>query len=256
MQQFKFLPSKRFENFFFQHCLISSFLLQSSKRFTKLDQIRYSYRTIYCSTSKIVDSFSQASKRIQIGIEIEAEDETDPRKQSHPFGDRYPRSGGGYTPPLAFARRELHSRVYHCPDNNDLPMVLVRGTRPTGEERGRKEGRGERRSATLHSEVFHFNGPPGDWLTLLEDPSPFQHNGPLHYLFALANVPPEAAALVSIPQSFHFRVRLIANTESTFLLPFLQIQRERLRLKIRSNFVEKYSKLNQEKDSVSVLNSQ
>lgn len=255
MQQFKFLPSKRFENFFFQHCLISSFLLQSSKRFRKkLDQIRYSYGTIYCSTSKIVDSFSQASKRIQIGIEIEAEDETDPRKQSHSFGDRYPRSSGGYTPPLAFARRELHSRVYHCPDNNDLPMVLVRGTRPTREERGRKEGRGERRSATLHSEVFHFNGPPGDWLTLLEDPSPFQHNGPLHYLFALANVPPEAAALVST--SFHFRVRLIANTESTFLLPFLQIQRERLRLKIRSNFVEKYSKLNQEKDSVSVLNSQ
>lgn len=47
-------------------------------------------------------------------------------------------------------------------------------------------------SATLHSEVFHFNGPPGDWLTLLEDPSPFQHNGPLHYLFVLANVLPEA----------------------------------------------------------------
>lgn len=88
------------------------------------------------------------------------------------------------------------------------------------EKKGRrKEGRGERRSATLHSEVFHFNGPPGDWLTLLEDPSPFQHNGPLHYLFALANVPPEATALVST--SFHFRVRLIANTESTSLPSFL-----------------------------------
>lgn len=68
--------------------------------------------------------------------------------------------------------------------------------------------RGERRSATLHSEVFHFNGPPGDWLTLLEDPSPFRHNGPLHYLFVLANVLPEATALVST--SFHFRARLIA----------------------------------------------
>lgn len=45
-----------------------------------------------------------------------------------------------------------------------------------------------RREATLHSGVFHFNGPPGDWLTPTEDPSPFQHNGPLHYLFVLANV--------------------------------------------------------------------
>lgn len=45
-----------------------------------------------------------------------------------------------------------------------------------------------RRAATLHSGVFHFNGPPGDWLTPTEDPSPFRHNGPLHYLFVLANV--------------------------------------------------------------------
>ncbi|KAK1126406.1 hypothetical protein K0M31_005044, partial [Melipona bicolor] len=50
------------------------------------------------------------------------------------------------------------------------------------------------RAVTLHSEVFHFNGPPGDWLTLLQVPSPFQHNGPLHYLFVLANVLPEATA--------------------------------------------------------------
>lgn len=46
----------------------------------------------------------------------------------------------------------------------------------------------ERRAATLHSGVFHFNGPPGDWLTPTGDPSPFRHNGPLHYLFVLANV--------------------------------------------------------------------
>lgn len=45
-----------------------------------------------------------------------------------------------------------------------------------------------RRAATLHSGVFHFNGPPGDWLTPTGDPSPFRHNGPLHYLFVLANV--------------------------------------------------------------------
>lgn len=41
--------------------------------------------------------------------------------------------------------------------------------------------------ATLHSGVFHFNGPQGNWLTR-PDPSAFQHNGPLHYLFVLANV--------------------------------------------------------------------
>lgn len=51
-----------------------------------------------------------------------------------------------------------------------------------------------RRAATLHSGVFHFNGPPGDWLTPAEDPSPFQHNGPLHYLFVLANVLPATLA--------------------------------------------------------------
>lgn len=62
------------------------------------------------------------------------------------------------------------------------------------EENEDDSGRVRGRSATLHSEVFHFNGPPGDWLTLLEDPSPFQHNGPLHYLFVLANVLPEATA--------------------------------------------------------------
>lgn len=45
-----------------------------------------------------------------------------------------------------------------------------------------------RRAATLHSGVFHFNGPPGDWLTPTGDPPPFRHNGPLHYLFVLANV--------------------------------------------------------------------
>lgn len=125
------------------------------------------------------------------------------------------------TPPLASpGANSIHgfitvqiTTIYLC--------FSYEGLGQTREERGRKEGRGERRSATLHSEVFHFNGPPGDWLTLLEDPSPFQHNGPLHYLFVLANVPPEATALVST--SFHFRVRLIA--ESTFLLAFLQIQR-------------------------------
>lgn len=78
--------------------------------------------------------FPGLEKRIQIGVEIEAEDETDPRKQSHPFGDRYPVVGTR----LPYSRRELHSRVYHCPDNNDLPMALVRGTRPTGEERETK----------------------------------------------------------------------------------------------------------------------
>lgn len=51
-----------------------------------------------------------------------------------------------------------------------------------------------RREATLHSGVFHFNGSPGDWLTPTEDPSPFQHNGPLHYLFVLANVLPATLA--------------------------------------------------------------
>lgn len=54
---------------------------------------------------------------------------------------------------------------------------------------GEKERRDE--TATLHSGVFHFNGPPGDWLTPSRgDPSPFRHNGPLHYLFVLANVLP------------------------------------------------------------------
>lgn len=73
-------------------------------------------------------------------------------------------------------RRELHSRVYHCPDNNDLP------TREEARERSKRKGPGslprrrpgekkKREAATSHSEVFHFNGPPGDWLT--HDSRPF-----------------------------------------------------------------------------------
>lgn len=66
-----------------------------------------------------------------------ARTETSPHKQSHPFRD----SPFSLIPPLAHAERvspsprpsafplvrsskpwrELHSRVYHCPDNNDLP---------------------------------------------------------------------------------------------------------------------------------------
>lgn len=63
-----------------------------------------------------------------------------------------------------------------------------------------------RRAATLHSGVFHFNGPPGDWLTPTRDPSPFRHNGPLHYLFVLANVllaVPFPAATRTKPLVFH-----------------------------------------------------
>lgn len=56
-----------------------------------------------------------------------------------------------------------------------------------------------RRAATLHSGVFHFNGPPGDWLTPTGDPSPFRHNGPLHYLFVLANVLLAAPFLTAMP---------------------------------------------------------
>lgn len=108
------------------------FFSESWKDSRKLDQIRYSYGRIYYLNGRFV--FPGLEKRIQIGVEIEAEDEADPRKQSHPFGDRYPVVGTR----LPYSRRELHSRVYHCPDNNDLPMALVRGTRPTGEERETK----------------------------------------------------------------------------------------------------------------------
>lgn len=132
-------------------------------------------------------------------------------------------------PPFSFAfplppAGALHSRVYHCPDNNDLPTgeALREGPRVGAQE---KERRGEEkkarlpgrrigearvrrkkkersrgggcererggesgsRSATLHSGVFHFNGPPGDWLTravspficpLARSPQRFRHNGP------------------------------------------------------------------------------
>jgi len=72
-----------------------------------------------------------------------------------------------------------------------------------------------RRAATLHSGVFHFNGPPGDWLTPTGDPSPFRHNGPLHYLFVLANVLLAAPFLRrrrsrSFSTFYHSCVRLIA----------------------------------------------
>lgn len=60
-----------------------------------------------------------------------------------------------------------------------------------------------RRAATLHSGVFHFNGPPGDWLTPTGDPSPFRHNGPLHYLFVLANV------LLAVPFPTAARTKLL-----------------------------------------------
>lgn len=60
-----------------------------------------------------------------------------------------------------------------------------------------------RRAATLHSGVFHFNGPPGDWLTPTRDPSPFRHNGPLHYLFVLANV------LLAVPFPAATRTKLL-----------------------------------------------
>lgn len=102
--------------------------------------------------------------------------------------------------PIRRTRRELHSRVYHCPDNNDLPtreLLRVRGCASRGvaqrerrDEVSRMAGppKKARRAATLHSGVFHFNGPPGDWLTPSGDPPPFRHNGPLHYLFVLANV--------------------------------------------------------------------
>lgn len=76
-----------------------------------------------------------------------------------------------------------------------------------------------RRAATLHSGVFHFNGSPGDWLTPTGDPSPFRHNGPLHYLFVLANVL-QAAPFPTVartkPPVFHVhsRVRLIARRKN------------------------------------------
>lgn len=50
-----------------------------------------------------------------------------------------------------------------------------------------REGESGSRSATLHSRVFHFNGPPGDWLTravssficpLACSLQRFRHNGP------------------------------------------------------------------------------
>lgn len=99
------------------------------------------------------------------------------------------RGSRGWFSPSAFpslvpssSRRELHSRVYHCPDNNDLPTdsyetyegtVGGRNERTERRETRTSGGEGWRRgrSATLHSEVFHFNGPPGDWLT--PAPSPF-----------------------------------------------------------------------------------
>lgn len=89
-----------------------------------------------------------------------------------------------------------------------------------GEPHGQEPSKKARRAATLHSGVFHFNGPPGDWLTPTGDPSPFRHNGPLHYLFVLANV------LLAVPFStpartrllvfhvYHSRVRLIARREN------------------------------------------
>lgn len=68
-------------------------------------------------------------------------------------------------------------------------------------ERGRERESGSR-SATLHSGVFHFNGPPGDWLTrapslLLSALSlaPFSVFGIMdraHYLFAGRTVSPRA----------------------------------------------------------------
>lgn len=162
---------------------------------------------IYASPAPIL-SFSPNEGRSYVRTEIS------PHKQSHPFRD-------SSLPPLVSlaeslpplrplhspstirpTRRELHSRVYHCPDNNDLPTGELLRVRFRESRRVRLVGLPEkrdevspmagpkkaRRAATLHSGVFHFNGPPGDWLTPTGDPSPFRHNGPLHYLFVLANV--------------------------------------------------------------------
>lgn len=155
--------------------------------------------------------FSSNEGRHYVGTKIS------PHKQSHPFPDSPLPSlcaivslaeNFSPLPPLHSpssirpTRRELHSRVYHCPDNNDLPTrelhfgfrksrrVYLEGLPEERDEVNPMAGplKKARRAATLHSGVFHFNGPLGDWLTPTGDPSPFRHNGPLHYLFVLANV--------------------------------------------------------------------
>lgn len=56
-------------------------------------------------------------------------------------------------------RRELHSRVYHCPDNNDLPTgeLLRVGFREGGRVASggvaREEGRGESCGRTVEGET-------------------------------------------------------------------------------------------------------
>lgn len=68
----------------------SSFFLRIVKRFAEIgpDKIFIRKNILLHLNGRFV--FPGLEKRIQIGVEIEAEDETDPRKQSHPFGDRYP----------------------------------------------------------------------------------------------------------------------------------------------------------------------
>lgn len=105
-------------------------------------------------------------------------------------------------------RRELHSRVYHCPDNNDLP------TREEARERSRGKGqtlcpgvdqakRKRGRQPPRIQKYFTLTALRGIGWPTTRDPSPFRHNGPLHYLFVLDNVLRPWHYLLST--SFHLR---------------------------------------------------
>lgn len=119
---------------------------------------------IYASPAPIL-SFSPNEGRSYVRTEIS------PHKQSHPFRDSslVPLvSLAESLPPLRPlhspstirpTRRELHSRVYHCPDNNDLPTgellrVRFRESRrvASGGVAG-EEGRGEPHGRTEEGET-------------------------------------------------------------------------------------------------------